>query len=86
MSTIKKDTPGGRGRQPDDHTRQDALVMRVVVVLVALLMTYSVIWWLVGFTEAATVAAVGACGLAVDIVRRLLRCINSTRSERRAPK
>jgi hypothetical protein len=79
MPTVKRN-PGVAG----DHARPDALAMRVVVILVALLMAYSVIWWLVGFTEAATVAAVGACGLAVDIVRRLLRPINSAGT--RAPK
>lgn len=70
--------PARRGPVREETSTPDAVVVRAVVVLVAFLMTYSVIWWLVGFKEAAGVAALGACGLAAEITRRLLRPGKST--------
>lgn len=67
----------------DIRTTPDAVVVRAVVAMVAILMAYAVIWWLVGFEEAAGLTALGASGLAAEIVRRLLKFgKNTTRSSK----
>jgi hypothetical protein len=51
------------------------LIILAILALVGLLMAFSVTWWIVGFKEAAAVAGAGASGLAVHVVRRLLKSI-----------
>jgi hypothetical protein len=73
---LTREISTGEWRESDPvHPTSPDLVIRAIVALVGLLMAFSIIWWLVGFKEAAAVAGAGASGLVVHVVRRLLKSI-----------